>query len=282
MMHNTPRRSRILSLFLSSHPGPSVAVALMCAVLGVTTLDGWRVAVVGCAVLFGQFSVGLSNDWLDAGRDRIVGRTDKPVAVGEINVVMVRNTAVITAVVGLALTLLVGLPATAAHAVFIAAGWAYNIGIKKTAMSLIPYVVGFGALPAVVTLARDIPAAPARWAMVAGAMLGVAAHFANAVPDLVDDRATGVIGLPHRVGLRASTLVTFAALATATSVVVFGPGSAPTVVGWLTLIAEAAIVLAGIFLAIRRPPGRPLFRLVILGALVAVLSLALSGSQLAG
>lgn len=282
MMHTDRRRSAILLLFLSSHPGPSVAVAAMCVVLGITTLEAWRVAVVGVAVLLGQFSVGLSNDWLDAGRDHTVGRADKPAAAGDISVVAVRNAAFVTGAMGLALTTAVGPQATIAHTLFIAAGWAYNLGLKKTALSVLPYIVGFGALPAVVTLAREDPAAPVWWAMSAGAALGVAAHFANALPDLADDRATGVVGLPHRVGSRASSLITFAALAATTAVIVFGADIGVTILGWFTLTTETVIVGTGAFLALTRPPGRWLFRLVILGALIAVAALAFSGGQLAG
>ncbi|MAT16962.1 MAG: 1,4-dihydroxy-2-naphthoate prenyltransferase, partial [Leifsonia sp.] len=42
--------------------------------LGVAAgLDAVRVALVGVVMLFNQFSVGLSNDWLDAARDRRAG-----------------------------------------------------------------------------------------------------------------------------------------------------------------------------------------------------------------
>ncbi len=279
-MHRARRRPALVLLFLASHPGPSIAVAALCAILAASTLELWRVVIVGFAVLLGQFSVGLSNDWLDAARDRLVGRSDKPVASGEISAVLVRNAAVSLGAVGLALTTFVGLPATVAHAVFIAAGWAYNIWLKRTAFSALPYVIGFGSLPAVVTLSRDIPALPAWWAIATGAMLGIAAHFANALPDLADDRKTGIIGLPHRVGPLVSSLITLTALSLATVLVVFGPKAAPTVVGWCAIIAQAAIVAIGLFLALRRPPGRQFFRLVILGALVAVVSLALSGGVL--
>ncbi len=280
-MPSRPRRSGALQLFLSTHPGPSVAVAALSVILGITTLESWRIASVGLAVLLGQFSVGLSNDWLDADRDRAAGRADKPVAAGDVGRAMVRNTAIITGIAGLALTLMVGLAATAAHAIFMAAGWAYNLGLKKSAASVLPYLVGFGALPAVVTLAREFPAFPAWWAVGAGAALGVAAHFANVLPDLADDQMTGVAGLPHILGSRLSSIITLAALAAATTFVVFGPGTSIGLLELGTLVVEGAIVTAGVIFAVSRPPGQPLFRLVILGALVAVVSLALSGSQLA-
>ncbi|MEO6942057.1 MAG: UbiA family prenyltransferase [Terrimesophilobacter sp.] len=277
------RHSRPVLLLASSHPGPSFTVAAICVVLGITShLELWRIATIGLAVLLGQFSVGLSNDWLDADRDRAIGRRDKPVALGYIAATTVRNAAVTSGLVGLAATILVGIPATAAHAVFMAAGWSYNFGLKNTYLSVVPYALGFGALPAIVTLALHTPELPAWWVVAAGAALGVAAHFANALPDLADDRATGIIGLPHLLGSRMSSLVTLAALAAASWFVVFSPGTSLGIVGWSAFCVEAAVVISGTVLVLTRPPGRPLFRLVILGALVAVVSLALVGGQLLG
>lgn len=279
-MQRLRRHGPALSLLLSSHPGPSVSVAIVVAALGAGVgLEPWRLVVLGASVLLGQFSVGLSNDWLDAERDRAVGRIDKPVATGDIDKALVRNWAIAAAVIAIALTLLLGLPATAAHAGFIAVGWCYNLWLKRTAFSVLPYLVGFGVLPLTVTLSLPRPSGAAWWVLGAGSFLGIAAHFANALPDLDADRATGVVGLPHRVGVRASGMVTFASLAVAFGLVAFGAG-VPGVVGWVALGAEAVIVAAGLVLVVTRPPARPLFRLVILGALVAVVALVLSGRSL--
>ena len=154
-MPSGPRRNPPALLVRSAHPGPSVAVAILCAALGVTTgFSWWRVAALGTAVLLGQFSVGLSNDWLDAERDRRSGRTDKPVALGWISVPAARTASAVTGVLGLAATVSLGADATVAHGIFIASGWAYNLWLKRTALSVLPYVVGFGTLPAVVTLSK--------------------------------------------------------------------------------------------------------------------------------
>lgn len=272
-----------LALARSTHPGPTLAVTLITVLLGAGAgLEPWRLVVLGAAMLCGQASVGLSNDWLDADRDRAVGRADKPVARGEVGIQFVRGASFATGVLGIVVTLPLGLPATVAHALFIAAGWAYNLWLKRTVLSVLPYVVGFGVLPAIVTLALPpSPALPAIWALAAGALLGVAAHFANALPDLDADRATGVVGLPHRMGARASGTVTFAALVAASGLIVFGPGM-PGFIGWACLGVEAAIAIVGTILALTRAPGRPLFRLVIIGALVAVAALVLSGQSLVG
>lgn len=275
-----PPPSALAALAGATHPGPTLAVTAVTVLLGVAVgLEPWRLVALGAAMLLGQASVGLSNDWLDAARDRAAGRTDKPVASGLVGIRTARGAALVALALAIVLTLPLGAPALLAHLVFLAAGWAYNLGLKATPLSVLPYLVGFGVLPLLVTLAQPAPGIAAWWAIAAGAALGVAAHFANALPDLESDRATGVVGLPHRIGARASAILLFVALAAASGFVVFGQGN-PGVVQWVTLGTEAAIAAWGLVLASVRPPGRPLFRLVILGALVAVGALVVSGSSL--
>ena len=48
-------------------------------------LEPWRLVLLTLAVFCGQLSIGLSNDAIDAPRDRAVGRTDKPIARGEVS-----------------------------------------------------------------------------------------------------------------------------------------------------------------------------------------------------
>ena len=47
-------------------------------------LEPWRIAVLGAAILL-RLSVGLSNDAIDAPRDTATGRTDKPIARGDVS-----------------------------------------------------------------------------------------------------------------------------------------------------------------------------------------------------
>ena len=59
------------------------------------------------------------------------------------------------------LSLLLGLVPGLLLLVLVASGWAYNAGLKRTAASVVPYVTGFGALPAgVVAAAPGTPIAP--------------------------------------------------------------------------------------------------------------------------
>jgi 4-hydroxybenzoate polyprenyltransferase len=263
----------------SSHPVPAAGVTLIVVLLGVAVgLDPTRLVLLGAVLALNQLSVGLSNDWLDAGRDRAAGRRDKPVARGDVSVRLVRLTALAAALLSIALSPLLGIPFAVVHLVALAGGWAYNAWFKHGMLSPLPYLVSFGLLPALATTALPQAVPPAWWAVVAGALLGLAAHVANVLPDLADDAATGVRGLPHRIGARASTALAGAALAGAAAAlgIGLGPGIL-TVVGLvLSLGASAAAVVLGL------RGSRWAFRLVILAALVDVALLVLAGARMVG
>ena len=269
-----------LALALSTHPGPTVAVTVVTAVLGVGAgLGPGRVALVAVAVLLGQVSVGLSNDWIDARRDAAVGRLDKPIARGWISVSVVRAASVVSVVLAVLLTLPLGWRAALVHVVFIVSAWSYNLWLKRTPFSVLPFVVSFGLLPALVTLSGAAPMLAAPWALGAGALLGVAAHFANVLPDLDDDRATGIAGLPHRLGRRASGTVIAAALAGASALVVLGPDDDPGIWRWAGLALTLGLAVVCAVLATTRPPTRLLFQLIMAAALLNVVLLALAGER---
>ena len=268
------------ALARSTHPGPTLAVTAITVILGVGVgLEPWRLVVLGLAMILGQASVGLSNDWIDADRDRAVRRADKPVASGQLADSAARNAAVVFAVAAVIVTAPLGWAATVAHTVFIASAWAYNAVLKSTPLSVLPYVISFGLLPLIVTLSRSEPAIASPWAIIAGALLGVSAHFANVLPDLADDKVTGVVGLPHRVGRRGSGLVIAGALGGASISIVLGPGPAPAFqYGGLALSLLLAVVCA--VLVLRTQPSRLVFRLIIAGALIDVVLLATLGARL--
>src|SRR5215472_9239767 len=134
----------------------------------------------GPAILAGQLSIGWSNDSFDARRDATAGRTDKPVATGNISMRAVWIAA-------------------------IAAGWAYNARLKSTLASGLMYLLGFGLIPAYVTSTLPGHPAPRWWVTAAAALVGLGAHFANVLPDLAADQATGVNGLPQWVAARWGT-----------------------------------------------------------------------------
>jgi 4-hydroxybenzoate polyprenyltransferase len=245
------------AMALATHLGPTVAVTTVATLLAVVAgVPGGRVVLVCGAVLAGQTSIGWSNDWLDADRDRAVARADKPVVQGAVQPSVLRTAALLSAGLAVVLSLLLGIVPGLLLLVLVASGWAYNAGLKRTAASVVPYVTGFGALPAgVVAAAPGTPVAP-WWLITAGGALGAAAHLANVAPDLEDDLATGVRGLPHRLGARLSALLGALLLGGASLALVLGSPGPPTDVAWVGLgMAVPAVVVAAL-------AGRPRFRRV--------------------
>lgn len=267
-----------LALLRACHPEPTAAVTLMVTGLALTTgRDARGVLLVAAAVLAGQLSIGWLNDAVDARRDAVVDRTDKPVATGEVSARTVGAAAAVAAVACVPLSLASGPVPGAVHLVAVAAGWAYDLGVKATALSVLPYVVGFGLLPVFVVL--GLPGATAPWWLpAAGAMLGAGAHFANVLPDLDDDAATGVRGLPHRLGAAGSRIAAATLLLTATVVLAIA-APMPAALTWAVPVLATLLLVAG-FRAGRTPGSRAPFRAVMGVALLAVLLLLASGAAL--
>ena len=82
--------------------------------------------------------------------------------------------------------------------------------------------------------------------MVAAGLLGVGAHLVNALPDLADDDATGVRGLPQRLGRRPAQLLATGILVAASAVVVLGPGVQPPAWAWVALLVTVGLACAGL------------------------------------
>jgi 4-hydroxybenzoate polyprenyltransferase len=282
----TPSTARLL--FASSHPGPTVTVTVLAAVIAAAVGHPvWLVVLVALTVVAGQLSIGLANDWIDADRDRAVGRSDKPVARGLIAVGTVRTAAYATAGVAVVLSLFLGPVAAVAHLVLVAAGWAYDAGLKRSVWSVAPFVVAFGLLPVVSVAAGLEGQWPAWWAIATGAVFGIAIHCTNVLPDLVDDAATGVRGFPHRLGLRGAGIVAFASLVVAAALVLGGQvlGDDPVlglgvVLAVLGAVVVAVLAVVGVRLVLAGRASRTLFRLVIASSLVLVVELGLAGARL--
>ncbi len=275
------RAATPVALARASHPVPTLAVTVFSALLAASTATplGTGILLVA-AVLAGQLSVGWSNDRIDAARDRAVGRTDKPVATGAVTLRTLDAALVATAAACVGLSLALGWRAGLTHLGAVACGWLYNAGVKTTVLSWLPYAVAFAALPAVATLALPTPVAPAGWVLATGALLGSAAHLANAVPDLAEDRRTGVRGLPHRLGARGSLALAAALLLAASVVVAIGPRRPPLLASWIGLGLDAALVLAALPTALQRPASRAPFQGIMAVAGIDLVLLLLTGRHL--
>jgi 4-hydroxybenzoate polyprenyltransferase len=66
----------------------------------------------------------------------------------------------------------------------------------------LPFALAFAALPSCIAISKDI--SPPVWMWLGGALLGSAAHFINVIKDMDEDRASGIGGLPQRLGKQNS------------------------------------------------------------------------------
>jgi len=266
---------RLTALMRACHPEPTAAVTLFAGALAVASGRGAAgVLAVVAAVLTGQLSVGWSNDVIDRARDRAGGRVDKPVAAGVLPAGAVATAAGLAALACVPLSFASGRPAGCVHLVAVAVAWAYNLGVKATRLSVVPYAVSFALLPSFVVLGLPGHPAPPWWLVAGGALLGSGAHFANALPDLATDAATGVRSLPERLGPARSRGWALGLLAAGSVVAALGPaGPGPARLGAL----GAVVVLVALG---ARLGERHLFRAAMAVAAIDVGLVIAAGSRL--
>ncbi|WP_327581952.1 UbiA family prenyltransferase [Nonomuraea sp. NBC_00507] len=269
-----------VGLVRACHPGPTAAVTALVTALAVATgRDVAGCVLAGAAVLAGQLSIGWCNDAIDAGRDAAAGRVGKPVASGAVSVRAVWVAAVVALACCVPLSLASGWWAGGLHLAGVLAAWGYDVGLKATVLSWAPYAVGFGVLPAFVTLGLPGEPWPAWWAVAAAALLGVGAHLANVLPDIAGDLDSGVRGWPQRMGAARVRLLVPVPLVAATCLLVFGPaGAAAGVAGWLAVAAASALAAMGLLLAARS--ARVPFVTAVAVAAVDVILLVAGGASL--
>jgi 4-hydroxybenzoate polyprenyltransferase len=265
---------KVLSLARSCHPEPTAAVTLLATVLALGTGRGWRSLWVTVAVLSGQLSVGWANDYLDRLSD--AGRPHKPVAAGEVSPELVRRAAVIALAAALLLSLASGVPAALAHGLALVMAHAYNLRLKATPLSVVPYAVAFAILPLFITLGMQPSHVAPPWAMLAAACVGAGGHFTQALPDIEEDRRKGISGLPALLGPGLSVGLASLLLAAGALLALLGHGHVP---GWTALASGGICLLAVVFVALAGATGRRLmaFRLTLVAAAAAVATFLIGG-----
>lgn len=206
------RRAAAVLLLVTGHPAPAALLAVALGVAAALTgRDLAGSALVTLTVLVGQLVVGWVDDVVDRQRDREVSRPDKPVARGWLDTGTVLFAAACGVLLVVPLSVSHGTTAGLAHLLALAAlvvarvwptaePWAW--------LSWLPWAAGYGLLPAFLAYAEPAwgsappPAAPTWTMTVLAALLGVGVHLVLALPDLVEDRATGTHHLPLLVALR--------------------------------------------------------------------------------
>jgi 4-hydroxybenzoate polyprenyltransferase len=244
------RRSTARGLVAACHVQPTVALTGFTAALAVAAGCGRKCLTVGAAALTGQLVIGWSNDFWDRSIDARAGRLDKPIVTGSVSADVVRNGAIVAAAACVPLSLLCGRRAASAHLVLVGSGLAYNAKLKNTPLSVAPYLVAFGALPAFAALSADRRRLPRTNTMIVAALLGAGAHFINVLPDTEADAITGVRGLPQRLGPTRS-LYAGASLLTASAVLVAAFGRHPSTSLQRTLLTTCGAAVAAVIASAR-------------------------------
>lgn len=199
---------RLLGLVLVTHPIPSamyvVAVGLFSWLASAAShrpIAPLVLAQVLVGVACAQIAIGTLNDYRDRALDA-VSKPSKPLVRGLITPRMaLTQVAIATAILLLVMAPLGPLPLLLGVLIE-ALGIAYDLWFKGSLVSGLLYAVYFPLIPllAWAVFGTWQPFLP--WILPIGAALGVAMNVANSLPDLEEDRAAGVRGLPHLLGLR--------------------------------------------------------------------------------
>ena len=268
--------SKGLALIRASHPIPCLAVSSFAGLFSLGSgIPLERSLVIFFAVLLQQISVGLSNDWIDHKIDKAANRKDKPSVNGLVKVSELRAGSLIALVLALFVSFWVGVGASLIMLLMLSAGWAYNLGMKSNWSSVLPDAVGFGAIPVFAGLAAPMPFWTPTWVIAVAALLGVSAHFANVLPDIVEDKLTGVNALPHILGPRISSIVIAATALLATFLVVSQSKSLQPIMALVGLFTVALLVGFASALSLKEKPPRIVFPLLMLTSFVNVVLLVL-------
>lgn len=247
---------------LASHAGPTAVVTVVSYLLASSLLPIFSSIGIAVTVFSGQLIVGWSNDLVDVHQDLMAGRKRKPLVSGLIMPSLLYKFLWIDLLAVTALSLFgpMGFKGGSLHLLAVGSGVSYNFYFKRTKFSWLPYAISFGALPAVVILADN--RTPPSWILASGALLGVAAHFANVVPDIESDRILEIKGLPQIIGERPARIIAVLALLSASGLL------AQQLQGdaiWLGAIIASIAVIFG--------PKRFVFPILMLLALTDVILL---------
>jgi 4-hydroxybenzoate polyprenyltransferase len=196
----------LAALLKASHFGPTLIVTMISAFLSLYLGMGAQTPLVAFGVFTGQLLVGWSNDLIDFQDDLNHQRANKPLVSGDLDSRLLRRWMIwmlpISFLANLAGPL--GIKGGLTYMLGILFGIAYNFYFKFSPLSPLAYAIAFAALPASIAIGAGIN--PPLWLALGGSIFGVSAHFVNVLKDMKEDRASGIGGLPQRLGFKGSIL----------------------------------------------------------------------------
>ena len=206
---------KLKGLLKAAHFGPTLIVTTIS--FGFALNYWWEgpAYVIAFGVFTGQLVVGWSNDLYDFDDDLKHQRSKKPLVSGLVTKEYLQKWLRFMVPFSFVANLLgpLGIKGGSVYMLGIACGVAYNFYFKFSALSPLPYAIAFAALPSSVAISKDFN--PPLWMLLGGALFGMAAHFINVIKDMDQDQASGIKGLPQRLGKAKS-------IAAATILIVLG------------------------------------------------------------
>lgn len=212
-----PARS-ILRAIRVIHPFPTllnvVAVGGLAFVAAGGAPDAALLTRMLLVMLFAQSAIGAVNDICDRDLDA-AAKPWKPIPAGAITL---RSAAVLAAgciAAAAALAATLGAAGFTLAMLGLACGLAYDVRLKRTAFSAPPFMVAIPVLPLWVWATLGAWDGVLWWLLPLGALIGLALHLANTIPDIDEDARHGVRGLAHRLGREGSMRVAWSSFAAA-------------------------------------------------------------------
>ncbi|MBI5284784.1 MAG: UbiA family prenyltransferase [Chloroflexi bacterium] len=214
-----PRRARTLMRALRIiHPFPTLlnvaATAALAFVAAGGAPDAGTLATMLLVMLCAQSAIGVTNDYCDRGLDA-ASKPWKPIVAGVVQArdAVILAGALVVAAAALAATL--GPGSFGLAMLGMGCGLAYDVRLKRTVWSALPFMVAIPVLPAWVWLTLGGWQTALWWLLPLGALIGLALHLANTLPDIDADASYGIAGLGHRLGARGSMSVAWASFGAA-------------------------------------------------------------------
>ena len=232
----------MLFLLRASHIGPTAAVTFISFLLATSLWWEGPAFVIAFGVFLGQLLVGWSNDLNDYPDDLKHNRTSKPLVSGEVSSKQLLRAVKICAPFVVIFNLFgpLGIKGGLIYLFGVGMGVAYNFYFKSTLFSPLPYALAFAALVSSIVISTD--QSPPIWLISCGALLAVAAHFANVLKDLDQDLESKIKGLPQRLGKKVSRIICASLLIGTTLILHSVVGNMPLLV--IGLIAAAVTSIA--------------------------------------
>ncbi len=265
------------------HAAPGFTVLAVGLAFGVVAgrhhLDPGRLALLAGLLATNQYAAGALNDAVDVEADAAACRTGKPIPAGAVSRRAVVLLALASGVASLGFALALGPATLALAAVGLACAWSYDLWLKGTAASVLPFAVALPLVPLFgYGAARRFPAV-LWWAWPIGALAAVAVHLADSLPDVESDRAAGVHGLAPRLGVRSAAALVAAAYLLAGAVALasgLAAGEPRVVLGGVAAAAALGLgaLLAGTGAGGGRQRRRVAYRLLLAGLVALALGWA--------